>query len=108
MTRKLPAGLGLWAGTSLWGALTAWALLGAPPAGLNRPCPGREVTENAPAARAGHAQGLESVSRRFTAGPLRLRRAARAEEVVSARQALDRLGVPAWHAAGHRGRGLKV
>jgi hypothetical protein len=87
MKRMRPRGLGLWGATALCLALSGWVLLRTPEPDLFGQQPESEST------RSGRRVG--SLWRRLTASE-------------SARHALDRLGVSTWHAAGQRGRGLKV
>ncbi len=105
MMRKLPGRLGLFAGTALWVGLTGWALFGAPGRGLHGQSPPFDTAE-------GSSAPLSSTSflERFRTGrSVRVYGAiAPAEEPVTLEQALRRVGADAWHAAGQRGRGLKI
>jgi subtilisin family serine protease len=91
--RKFPRGLGLFGGAALGLGLTAAMLL---------PLPGRGQPPTA-----SQRGPLAPVWSRLSATGHHLMEMASGEP-VTARQALERVGAPTWHAAGHRGRGVKV
>jgi subtilisin family serine protease len=99
MTRKHARGPGLAVATALWLLLTGWVVLGTASSGAPDRGPG-DGQEPPPA---------KSVWDRVSGGVhamLRPRAIDPAGEEIKA--ALEPLGVPAWHAAGHRGQGVKV
>lgn len=103
MTRKHARGPGLAIVTTLWALLTGWVVFGTASSGApdgGRAPGGADGQEPPPA---------KSVWDRVTTGVqamLKPRVADPARAEIHA--ALEPLGVHAWHAAGHRGKGVKV
>src|SRR5262249_22916148 len=98
---KLPRGFGLVSGTVLWGLLTVGVLFDplAPQRKGLRAQTGPVLDQEPPLER--------TLWDRVTAAPrLLFQRSATPEAELQ--QALERLGAPAWHRAGHQGQGLKV
>src|SRR5262249_13013009 len=99
---KLPRGFGLVSATLVWVALTAGVLFG-PPRGA-----GGRARAGAGAPAGAQGPPLErTLWDRVTAAPRLLFGRHETPEVALA-HALDRLGAPAWHQAGHQGLGVKV
>jgi subtilisin family serine protease len=101
MTRKQARGPGLAIATTLWALLTGWVVLGAASSGEPGEGRGAAADQEPPPAKTvwdRFSSGVQAMLKPRVADPV-------GEEV---RAALEPLGVHAWHAAGQRGKGVKV